>query len=439
MGNLQTLGDVIGLLRRRFPVILAVTLAGCVLTVLYLLAQPRSYTAVAVLQVESPRVADPVAREVAGGPTSFRIQIIEQQIMTRDALLQLMRRHGLEAGMPGLSEAQRVFLMRKAIQLQSVQPGPNVVGGGGTDVSALVVSVTFDDPAVAAALANDIADQIVALGSARELARIDEARAFFSAEEARIAAEIVALEAEVTRFKIENVDSLPESLAPRREEASRLDEALRALATQRIELEAQREALLTQGNLRTVGQRQVEILNAQIALIDEQTSALRARRSEIETSFARAPGIEQALSRYARAMQQLNDRYAVTTRRLAEAETSRKLAENQQTERFTLLERAEPPMFPDGSGRRRLAVMGAAGALLAGLAVALALDVANPVLRTAEQMERAVGLRPFVSIPYIPTPRERARMRTRRIVTLAAVALVVIAALAAAGVHALRA
>jgi uncharacterized protein involved in exopolysaccharide biosynthesis len=243
MGNLQTLGDVIGLLRRRFPVILAVTLAGCVLTVLYLLAQPRSYTAVAVLQVESPRVADPVAREVAGGPTSFRIQIIEQQIMTRDALLQLMRRHGLEAGMPGLSEAQRVFLMRNAIRLQSVQPGPNVVGGGGTDVSALVVSVTFDDPAVAAALANDIADQIVDLGSARELARIDEARAFFSAEEARIAAEIVALKAEVTRFKIENVDSLPESLAPRREEASRLDEALRALATQRIELEAQREAL----------------------------------------------------------------------------------------------------------------------------------------------------------------------------------------------------
>lgn len=436
MGNLQTLGDVIGLLRRRALVILAVTLLGCVLTVAYVMSLPRSYTSTAVIQVESPRVADPVAREVAGGPTSFRIQIIEQQIMTREAMLSLIRRHGLEDDMAGLSEAQRVFVMRSSIRVQNVGSGPSVAGG--TDVSALVVNATFADPGVAAALANDVADQIIALGTAREIARIDEARAFFGAEEARIAAEIVALEAEITRFKIDNVDSLPESLAPRREEATRLDDALRTLATRRIELDSQREALLSQGNLRTVGQRQVDLLNGQIALIDEQMSALQARRSAIEAAFARAPGIEQALSGYARAMQQLSDRYSVTTRRLAEAETSRKLAENQQTEQLTMLERAEPPMYPDGSGRRRTAVMGAAGALMAGLALAVALDLANPVLRTAGQVERAVGLRPFVAIPYIPSARERVRRRVLRVAAIGAVALVIVFVVAAAGVYTLQ-
>jgi uncharacterized protein involved in exopolysaccharide biosynthesis len=437
MGNLQTIGDVIGFLRRRALVIVALTLVGCVLTVLYLMGQPRSYTATAVIQVESPRVADPVAREVAGGPTSFRIQIIEQQIMTREALLALMRRHGIEAQLGGLTEAQRVSILRNAIRIETVQPGPVV--SSGTDVSALVISVTFDDPGMAATLANDIADQIIALGSAREIARIDEARAFFTAEEARIAAEIVALEAEVTRFKIDNVDALPESLGPRREEASRLDEALRTLATRRIELEAQRDALLAQPNLRTVGQRQVDVLNGQLALIAEQSTALQTRRAEIDAAFARAPGIEQALSSYARALQQLAERYAVTTRRLAEAETSRALAQNQQTEQLSMLERADPPVFPDGTGRRRQAAIGGAGALLFGLAVALALEFANPVLRTAGQMERAVGLRPVVSIPYIPTPRERLQRRMIRVAGIAAAAVVVVAVLAVAGVYALRA
>jgi hypothetical protein len=437
MGNLQTIGDIISLLRRRAAVIAAVTLTGIVLVVMTLMAQPRSYTATAVIQVDSPRVVDPVAREVSGGPTSFRIQMIEQQIMTREAMLSLIRRHGLEDEMAGLSELQRVVVMRSAIRLQNVTSGSAFAGG--TDVAALVVTATFSSPGVAAALANDVADQIIALGSAREIARIDEARAFFGAEEARIAAEIVALEAEITRFKMDNVDSLPESLAPRREEATRLDDALRTLATRRIELEAQRDALLSQANLRTVGQRQVEILGGQIALIDDQMDALQARRAEIDRAFARAPGIEQVLSGYARSMQQLSDRYAVTTRRLAEAETSRKLAENQQTEQLSMLEGAEPPIFPDGSGRRRTAVLGAVGAFLAGLAVALALDIANPVLRTAGQVERATGLRPFVSIPHIPTAAQRTRARTLRVVAVSAAALAVVAILAVAGVYALRA
>ncbi|MFN6977448.1 MAG: hypothetical protein ACK4OP_04955, partial [Gemmobacter sp.] len=409
------------------------TLIGVALTLAYVLALPRAYVTTAVIQVESPRVADPVSREVAGGPTSFRLQVIEQQIMSREAMLALMRRHDLFAALGGLTDTQRVVLMREAIDLDNILPGPTA--GGGTDVSAILVTVTLPDPVKAAAVANEVAERIIALGSQRELARIDEARGFFLEEEARIAAAMVALEAEITRFKIDNVDALPEAIAARREEAARLDDALRTIAARRIELETQRDALRTQGNLRVVEQRQLELLTGQIGLLDDQSMALERRRGEIAASLARAPSIETALSAYARSLQQLQDRYAVTTRRLAEAETSRKLAENQQTEQLSLLEAAEVPIYASGSTRKKVAVMGAAGSVMVALGAALLLDLMNPVLRTAGQMERAVGIRPFVAIPYVPSAAERVRRKTLRVAAVGMFAFAVVAAVTVAGLY----
>lgn len=437
MGNLQTFGDVVGMLRRRAWVIALVTAAGLAVTIMQALNLPRSYESFAVIQIESPRVTDPMSRDAAGGPTSFRLQTIQQQLMSRENLLALIDRHDLDQAFPGLNEVQRVVVMREAISLQNVTPGQGSVGG--TDVSAILIGVSLGEAQKAADVANDVAAQIIALGTTRELQRIDEALAFFTAEEARIAAEIVALEREVTAFKIANVESLPETAAPRRAEIARLEEAIRDLDTRRLELAAERATLLAGGELRTVGQRQLETLNGQIGLIDEQLSGLKARRDAILDALSRGPGIEAQLSTYARAQQQLQDQYAVTTRRLAEAETSRKLAENQKTERFSLLERAEPALYPTGSSRRKAAVMGAGMALMAGIAVAVLLELLHPVLRTAGQMERATGIRPVVSIPYVPSAAERVRRRTRRVAGLAALALAFVTVVTLAGMFTLAA
>jgi hypothetical protein len=84
------------------------------------------------------------------------------------------------------------------------------------------------------------------------------------------------------------------------------------------------------------------------------------------------PEVERALAAFQRQLDQLQGQYDVVTRRLAEADTARKLEERQQAERFALLERAVVPEQPVSGGRRTMAGGGAgqpdagAGAGLSG-------------------------------------------------------------------------
>jgi hypothetical protein len=91
--------------------------------------------------------------------------------------------------------------------------------------------------------------------------------------------------------------------------------------------------------------------------------------------------------------------------RMAQAETDARLAERQQAERFTLLERAIVPEASMGGSNKKIAVAGAVASLIASVVMAFVLDLIFPVVRTAAQMERQLDLRPVVSIPEV-TPAQ---------------------------------
>ena len=74
--------------------------------------------------------------------------------------------------------------------------------------------------------------------------------------------------------------------------------------------------------------------------------------------------------------------------------------------------------------------MGIVGGLMAGVMLAYALEWLQPVLRTAQRMERDLHLRPVISIPFVPSARER---RRRQMIWAAGLALL-LAALAGAGI-----
>ena len=126
-------------------------------------------------------------------------------------------------------------------------------------------------------------------------------------------------------------------------------------------------------------------------------------------ALTRGPDVEQALATLDRRLEQLQAQAEVSTKRLAEAETAQKLEERQQSERFTLLERAVMPDYPVTGGRRKLAMAGAFASVIAGVIVAFLLDLMNPVLRTRTQFERTLGLRPVVVIPDLKLLRKPIR------------------------------
>jgi uncharacterized protein involved in exopolysaccharide biosynthesis len=427
VGTIQTLADVIGLIRRRMLLILAIALPGALISLHLALGQAHVWESAAVIQIETPQVLDP-ARDLPTATTSQRLQLIEQRLLSRQALLDLIARHGLFADQPALTESERVARMRESIQLVPVAPGGAAIGG--TDLSALVIVVRLGDPAAAAAVANEMAEAVIAMGAAAELARIDETLAFYTAEQARIADALEAAEARINAFKNENLESLPEALTSRREELGRLDERLREIDRRLLELGGERDAIAAGGTLREVERRRLAAIEAQIEVLGEERRLVSGRREVVEAALARAPAVEIELAALTRELQQIQEQYAVVVRRLAEAETSRKLAEAQQGERFTLLERAVPPEYPLRSARRRILALGVGLSGALALMLAFAAELLHPVLRTPAQMARAVGLTPVVAIPMIEGPGDVRRRQLRRLLGLAMIAAAALAAMA---------
>ena len=409
MGPIQTLADLLALIRRRWMLMLGIVLAGTALSVLLALQQPRVYESAAVLQVELPRVSTEAASGEAVSRSSQRLQLLEQEITSRDAMLALITRHGLFRDTPGLTASEQVVALRRAIRIETVR-APASPFGGEQPVSAMLIVVRADRPDTAAAVANDLAQTVLDLSIRKQSDRVRETLEFFRDEESRLGTDMAALEAEITAFKNANVDALPEGLQARRDEIGRLDASLRDFDLQLLDLRQELAALQTNANPRLIEQRQIAVLEAQIAGIEGQRDLARIRRGEVETAINRAPQVETQLGTYARRLQQLQDQFSVVTRRRAEAETGQRLESERQTERFELLEAALPPDYAMASGRRKLLVFGMFGSVMLALGAALALELRNPVLRSRRQMERSLDLRPVIALPILDPPG-RGRMR----------------------------
>lgn len=420
MGPIQTLEELFGMLRRRGWVIALVSVIGMALSLFFALQQPRVYESIAVIQIEQSAVSD------SGGSleqtAARRLQLIEQRLMVRDNLLEMIDEYGLFADAPGLTATQKVGMLRAATSIESIAaPGAT----GGASVSALRISVRMGTPELAAALANDLATSVTELGARGQGERIEATLQFFTAEERRLTAEIEALESEIADFKVANQALLPESLIVRRNELGRLEESALALERELVALERE-SAELGENPARALEQRRLSQVEAEAAELRTQRDILAGRIAVLDASIQQTPEAERALNTYERRLQQLQDQASVITQRRAEAEISQHLVADQLGERFTILERAVPADFAEGTSRRKFAMAGVVGSVAAGLFLALLLETLKPVIRSAGQMQRQLDLRPVVTIPYVMTPGERRRQMIMRALGLLIVLLAVL-------------
>jgi tyrosine-protein kinase Etk/Wzc len=335
------------------------------------------------------------------------LQTIQQRLTTRENLLAMIDRHDLYTDLP-LSNDEKVHLLRMAVRFQTVAAAAAVTYGSAPPVSAMIIFAQTDDPAKSARVANDFAQSMLDAGAETQTGRAQEAVTFFAEEERRVAAELAVLESQVAAYKNDNGDALPALRDMRREEIVGIESDLRGIEGNLAALTSELDAIRAPGRtLRETDRRQIDTLTGQIATLTAQRASLVSQRERLVIAMARMPEVERALSGYERRLDQLRAQYDQVTRRLAEADTAAKLEERQQSERFALLERAVIPELPVSGGRRKLAMAGAFASFVMGIGVAFLLDLMNPVVRTAAQMERQLGLRPMVSIPDMRQVRPR--------------------------------
>lgn len=393
-------------LRRFWVLIAAVVIVGTTATILYALRIPHTWEAVAVVRVETPAIAGDTVGTAQPRLTAARLQQIQQDILSRDGALDLIARYGLFADLPQFTLNDKIHLARMSVTFMPTRP-EGAPFGPEQPITGIVIFSRQADPHIAADIANDMAAQLVAQSSALQSSEVAQTLTFLAVEEARLGAEILALEAEVTAFRNANIDALPEDAQSRRDAIARLDDEIRTQTRDLAPLQQELAGLQARRNLRAVEQRQLEALETQVNAQARSLTALQDQRARLDALNARAPAIDSALASFARRQQLLDEQLATIIRRRVEAETTQRLTSQAQTERFELLESALPPDDPMRSARRKTAAMGGIASVVLALALAFVLDLRNPALRTSRQFEAATAIRPVIAIPNLGKPQKR--------------------------------
>ena len=389
----QSFEEVLSALKRRKGLIALITVIGCVISVIVALFSQPVYNATAVVQIEDAQVAG--ASTTVGAPMENRssldarrtVSLIEQRVMSRGTLNEVMETHGLFTDIPALTENERLVLMRDAVSIDMILSGE--AWQPSQSVSGMIIEANLPDPQKAADVANDLLARVLEEARARSVERAAVELQFFNTEEARIREEIIAAEALITDYKTANAELLPSNITVLQGELTTLNGSILALRQQVLSLES--------SSTRT----RPESLERQLTSLQEQIALIENRISEINALLAQAPTVERELSSLERELRQLNEQFTVISRRKTDAEMSQSLEQQRQLARFEVLEEAIVPVYAISRSKRSIAILGAIASGIVAVGVAFALELLNPPLRNANQMERVLGVRPVISVPLI--------------------------------------
>jgi uncharacterized protein involved in exopolysaccharide biosynthesis len=408
MGPIHTLDDFLDMLRRRASVIARVILLGTILSFLWALGQDHRYRSSEVIQIEQPKVAHELAPSTVEGSTARRLQLIEQQLMARRNLIDVIEKFSLFSG-TDLRPSEKVQRLREAVSITGVAAARQGYTDDGA-ISILTITAELGSGELAQAVAHEFADRTRALAATQRAEQTRDTLEFFTRKEETLLADMAALEAELLTFRRENDLSIEGSIEFRRDEIASLNAAILALDRDIVAAELARSQIDRSQRESTVARLESDY-DAQVASLESQRERLEKRREQLNASLETSPEIERELANFERRMGQLQGQLEMITARRSEAEVGYALETADRGERLTTLEEAQVPDYPVSASRRKLAILGVAASVFAALGLAFALELRHPVIRSAQQMERETGLIPVVSIPEIKLPRQPRGLR----------------------------
>ena len=472
----------LSILLRRLPYFLVFTVGLTAVGIAVAYVLPPVYRASAKILIETPQIPSELARSTVPTNSIEQLQIIEQEITTREHLLALatkLKVYG-DAVLPGM-EADIVDDMRSRVRFERLRLDTGSDGKGAT-----VFSISFEgrDPALSADVVNNLVDVVLSKNFSLRSDSAGDTKQFFEREVGRLNAQLVELEAKILKFKNANATALPNSLEFRRNQQKSLQERLVLLEREESSLRTRRNSLVqifeSTGQLVSSGTMSLEqqmlqeanrALSEQLAIFAEDSPSIVALRTRIATlqgrvksdaatdtpsgkgppselelqladiddrlhfiaeertsigksisdltaSIAATPGNETILTALERNRLNIQAQYNANTARLAEALTGQQIETGAKGGKFSVVEPAIPPQQPVSPNRRRIAGMGLAGGVGLGLGWIVLLELLNKTVRRPVELTRFLQSQPLATIPYIWADDERQRARRRLFLTL---------------------
>lgn len=211
MGDEFTLEDALIILQRRFLAFILPVLVMAPLGVLTVMLLPAKYTAQGTILVESQQIPTEFIRSTINAYAQERIQTIRQQVMTRNRLLEVADEYQLFPRELGLSESERVKLMRQRLNVQLITTSANR-GSQGDGTIAFTVAYTDRDARKSFLVANKFMTLFIDEDIRTRTTSASNTTEFFEQESTRLRNAVADMENRVSEFKSQNSDALPEHL-----------------------------------------------------------------------------------------------------------------------------------------------------------------------------------------------------------------------------------
>lgn len=379
---------------------------------------PPVYHAEARLVVAPlPDIANPALQSGA----QDHLQLVQQRALTRDALAALSQRVKLA---DGATIAARV----------SVTPSLPQPSTTRSPLAAIPVTVGFDAPesALAAQGANGIAALLVAEDRAIHGDIAAHRVAAAETEMARLSALVSESSAAVLEYRKAHADTLPDSLAFRRDRQSHMQDALAQAQADRAALSDRRDRMLRvtsaarQANAPILVPDRIQPAPAvakasraadiELARADAQLDALDEKIGQIRTDLVALDATIAATPTHAVALSRLEHELTARQAQLAEASTLHARAEAQapllQAGRISIVEPAFAPIGPSSPNRTQVVGAGLGAGMVLGLALIALMGLLRPSIDRPADLAHALGLAPFATLPYLPAPTGPSRIRT---------------------------
>ncbi|MEE4278045.1 MAG: Wzz/FepE/Etk N-terminal domain-containing protein [Halieaceae bacterium] len=236
MDDIFDIRFLIGVLKRRWPLIVIPSIIGVLITVTVAMLLPPVYSSTARILVESQQIPSELVRSTVAGGAAERIQSIEQRLMTRQNLLEMAGRFAVFSNRGDLSPTDIVNRMRAATSIRAVEGTGGRRTRSNATVTTVEISFRSDRPGTAAEVAGEFLTQVLQQNVEQRSSRAAETADFFNREVERLSFELSAIEDRIAAFKRENAVSLPEALDGVRNELTALRREAFARDSQRLAL-----------------------------------------------------------------------------------------------------------------------------------------------------------------------------------------------------------
>lgn len=479
---------------RRVPLVLFLTVAGSLIGLWLALTLPPVYRTHAVLIVESGQIPDELASSTVQTGDIEALEIIRQQIISRDVLLDLSNELGIFDDQPNIGADERVANLRNRITFET---RGGQVRRGARDATVVVVGFQSDRPDLTANTVNALVTLILQTNVEMRTSVARQTLDFFDQEVTGLETQLSELNRQILNFQENNLEALPDSLEFRRSRQASLQERIVQLDRQQAAIFDRRALLVTMfettgtitgesgepsrpgrvqlrpaeqllaelqneyasllpvlsennprivllrtqiesaqaavdrlpplatsdGNQRTDQATMLDIqladLDAQVSYIEDQKQAANEQLADIQRTIQATPSNAVTLSSLERSFANAQEQYNQAVANRARAETGSMIESLAQGQRISVVEQAVPPERPSSPNRPVVAIAGFAGGMFLAMGIALLLELLNRKIRRPEDIEKALGVEVFATLPYITTTQETLRQVVRKFIGFA--------------------